>query len=146
MITHLTLHCSSWLLQNCHELKNYEALFAIVDGLETSGVNKATVAWQVTNLATFCWPVHFPRYKEKCNVFTTINTDVIIGVCFQMVTEQLKMTFVELREMVSPELNYNKYKEEICSVNLAPCVPRLCKRVQWSFQMQYCITVSSKSS
>lgn len=45
-----------------------------------------------------------------------------------MVTEHLKGVYTELKEVVSPELNYHRYKLEIItSMNQAPCVPRLGK-------------------
>ena len=64
--------------------------------------------------------------KRWINCNTTKLSDSLFFVA-QLVTEQLKVTFVELRDAVSPELNYSKYKEEICSVNMAPCIPKLCK-------------------
>lgn len=43
-----------------------------------------------------------------------------------MVTDHLKGVLAALKEVVSPELNYHRYKQEIVSpLNQAPCVPRL---------------------
>ena len=54
-----------------------------------------------------------------------------------MVTEQLKITFVELQEVTSPELNYCKYKEEICNIYLSPCIPKLSETLD-NWQHVYC--------
>lgn len=42
-----------------------------------------------------------------------------------MATDHLKGVYAELKEVVSPELNYHRYKQEIISLNQAPCVPKL---------------------
>ncbi len=42
-------------------------------------------------------------------------------------TDHLKGIYAELREVVSPELNYSHYKHEICTVYQTPCIPRLSK-------------------
>lgn len=34
-------------MQSCLELKNYEAVFAIVEGLESREVQNANMSWQV---------------------------------------------------------------------------------------------------
>ena len=42
-----------------------------------------------------------------------------------MVTEYLKSVYEGLKEVVSPDLNYHRYKQEICSLDQVPCVPKL---------------------
>lgn len=47
-------------------------------------------------------------------------------VLLKMVTDHLKSVYAELKEVVSPEINYHRYKQEIISsLNQAPCVPKL---------------------
>lgn len=36
--------------QSCSDVKNYEAVFAIVEGLESREVQGATIAWQVYHI------------------------------------------------------------------------------------------------
>ena len=80
--------------QSCLELKNFEAVFAIVGGLERKEVQKADTAWR-------------------------------------MVTDHLKGIYAEMKEVVSPEEDYQNYRQELCTVGQVPCVPKLGKMISY---------------
>lgn len=46
---------------------------------------------------------------------------------FQLVTEKLKSIYKLLEELVSPEMNFQRYKQELQMVHQMPCLPRLSK-------------------
>lgn len=42
-------------------------------------------------------------------------------------TEKLKSTYKELKELTSPEMNFQRYRQDVQAVHQTPCVPRLSK-------------------
>ena len=112
-----TLHaCTchvSCVMQSCLELKNYEAVFAIVGGLESREVQQVTMSWQVKIT------------KLTNTIQCRANKPAFLLCDKQMVTDHLKGVYAELKDIVSPELNYHRYKHEIISLNRVPCVPKL---------------------
>jgi len=44
---------------------------------------------------------------------------------FQMVTDHLLGMYEELKEIVSPEINYHRYRQDIRVVHQSPCIPHL---------------------
>lgn len=102
------LHCVDCCLhtQSCLELKNYEAVFAIVGGLGSREIQRASNSWQV---------------KKK----RSPNNTIVTSSHFQMVTDHLKSVYAEMKDLASPELNYHRYKQEIVSLHQIACVPKL---------------------
>ena len=101
--------------QSCFDLRNYEAVFAIVEGLENQYVQKCSASWQV------------------CVIHNTLIRNKKLYLCpllfVQMVSDHLITTYKEMKELVSADINYHKYRQSIRSVHQSPCVPRLCKLV-----------------
>lgn len=44
---------------------------------------------------------------------------------FQMLSDHVMNTYEELRELVSPEINYHRYRLDIRVVHQSPAVPHL---------------------
>ena len=42
-----------------------------------------------------------------------------------MVTDHLLGMYEELKEIVSPEINYHRYRQDIRVVHQSPCIPHL---------------------
>ena len=75
------------LMQNCHDLKNFESLFALMQGL-----------------------------KERCHE----GTDGWLSVSSQLVS-----VYYNLCEVVSADMDYLRYRQELRMVNQSSCVPIL---------------------
>ena len=50
----------------------------------------------------------------------------------QLVTEKLKSTYKQLKEITSAEMNFQRYRHEIQAIHQTPCVPRLSKNLPYS--------------
>lgn len=53
----------------------------------------------------------------------------ITPTCFQLVTEKLKSTYAELKELTSPNEDFQHYRHEIQAVHQTSCVPRLSESI-----------------
>ena len=51
-------------------------------------------------------------------------------ICLQMLTESQMEAFISLRETVSSNMNYHKYRLELRNVHITPCIPCLCKLIK----------------
>lgn len=84
----------------------------MVNGLTNINVQQATGAWQV------------------CGITDATRLSMI---CLQMLTESQMQAFISLRETVSANMNYHKYRLELRNVHITPCIPCLCKHSKNNF-------------
>ena len=121
---HTTWSCIM-TLQSCLDLKNYEAVFALMEGLESKSVQQAEGSWQVNSDNYFYSTITYCPYSYSVHILCQCHWMVQMYLIFQMVTDHLLGMYEELKEIVSSEINYHRYRQDIRVVHQSPCIPHL---------------------